>query len=98
MSSSILRTNGDSRMSCKAQTWIPAARAGSRTALGELLESCRHYLLSVGNDELDRRLHAKVGASDVVQETFLDAQRDFEQFRGGNPKRVAGLAAKDPAE
>lgn len=83
MSSSILRASCDSRMSREARIWIPAARAGSKAALGDLLESCRQYLLSVGNDALDRRLHPKLGASDVVQETFLDAQRDFEQFRGG---------------
>lgn len=83
MTSSILRSNHDSRLMRDAQAWIPAARAGCKTALGELLESCRQYLLSVGNESLDIRLHAKLGASDVVQETFLDAQRDFEQFRGG---------------
>jgi len=33
--------------------------------------------------ELDPRLRAKAGASDLVQQTFLEAQRDFGQFRGG---------------
>jgi RNA polymerase sigma-70 factor (ECF subfamily) len=61
---------------------IRAARAGCGTALGELLESCRHYLLAVGNEELDPGLAAKVGVSDLVQDTFLDAQRDFHGFQG----------------
>jgi RNA polymerase sigma-70 factor (ECF subfamily) len=83
MTSSILRSSDESRMSIEARTWIELARAGCQTALGDLLESCRHYLLSVGNHELDPHLLAKIGASDVVQETFLDAQRDFQNFRGG---------------
>jgi RNA polymerase sigma-70 factor (ECF subfamily) len=58
------------------------ARAGSNEALGEILEACRFYLLGVADRELDRGLLAKGGASDIVQETFLEAQRDFEGFRG----------------
>src|SRR5215831_501032 len=58
------------------------ARAGSRAALGEALESCRGYLLLVAQRELDPQLRAKGGASDLVQETFIDAHRDFAQFHG----------------
>jgi RNA polymerase sigma-70 factor, ECF subfamily len=94
MSSSIMQSTGDSRMSRQARSWIPAARGGCKTALGDLLESCRHYLLSVGNDALDPRLFAKIGASDVVQETFLDAQRDFEKFRGGTRNELLAWLRK----
>jgi RNA polymerase sigma-70 factor (ECF subfamily) len=62
--------------------WLPAARAGSREALGELLEACRRYLLRIAQQELDPELQAKGGASDLVQETFLEAQRDFPRFQG----------------
>jgi RNA polymerase sigma-70 factor (ECF subfamily) len=62
--------------------WLPEARAGSREALGRALEACRDYLLLVANRQLDPDLRAKGGASDLVQETFLEAQRDFSQFRG----------------
>jgi RNA polymerase sigma-70 factor (ECF subfamily) len=61
---------------------IRAAQAGSVQAMGELLESCRQYLLLVANQELRHDLQAKVGASDLVQETFLEAQRGFELFKG----------------
>src|SRR5438105_1940581 len=63
---------------------LDAARSGSREALGQLLESCRGYLLMVAKGELDRDLQAKEGASDLVQETFLEAQRDFVQFQGAS--------------
>ena len=52
------------------------------SALGELLELCRPYLLKVANEELAPDLYAKGGGSDLVQETFLEAQRDFGQFQG----------------
>jgi RNA polymerase sigma-70 factor (ECF subfamily) len=61
---------------------LAAARAGSTEALGRALETCRRYLLLVAERQLDPRLRAKGGASDLVQETFLEAQRDFGGFRG----------------
>ncbi len=62
--------------------YLPAARSGSREALGQALEAYRAYLLLIANRQLDPDLRAKGGASDLVQETFLEAQRDFAQFRG----------------
>jgi RNA polymerase sigma-70 factor (ECF subfamily) len=61
---------------------LAAARAGEATALSDLLETCRAYLLTVARQELPPRLQGKGGASDLVQETFLEAQRDFAQFKG----------------
>lgn len=58
------------------------ARAGSKEALGQMLETCRRYLLSIAQGELAPDLQAKGSASDLVQETFLEAQRDFTQFSG----------------
>jgi RNA polymerase sigma-70 factor (ECF subfamily) len=61
---------------------IRRARAGSPEALGQLLEGCRAYLQHVAHREVDPRLRAKGDASDLVQETFLEAQRDFAAFTG----------------
>jgi RNA polymerase sigma-70 factor (ECF subfamily) len=58
------------------------ARAGSNTAVGEVLEACRGYLLLVAQRELDPHLRTKGGASDLVQQTMLDAVRDFGRFQG----------------
>jgi DNA-directed RNA polymerase specialized sigma24 family protein len=62
--------------------WLAAARAGSREALGQVLQTCQNYLLLVANQQLDAGPQAKGGASDLVQDTFLAAQRDFTQFHG----------------
>src|SRR5262245_48250334 len=63
---------------------LAAARSGSREALGLLLDTCRRYLLLVADRELAQELKAKGGASDLVQETFLEAQRDFAGFQGSS--------------
>jgi RNA polymerase sigma-70 factor (ECF subfamily) len=67
---------------------LAAARGGSPEALGEALEACRAYLLHVAQRELAPQLQAKGGASDLVQETFLDAQRDFGRFHGDSEEEL----------
>jgi RNA polymerase sigma-70 factor (ECF subfamily) len=61
---------------------LSAARAGSREAMGQALQACRGYLLLVAQQELGPQLQAKGGASDLVQQTLVDAVRDFGQFHG----------------
>ena len=67
---------------------LTAARNGSADALGELLETCRQYLLLIANQELDADLKGKLGGSDLVQETMLEAQRDFRRFDGHSPEEL----------
>ena len=68
------------------QHWLRAARHGSNGSLGQLFEACRGYMLLVANCTIDSQLRQKVGASDLVQDTFLEAQRDFAQFRGATER------------
>jgi RNA polymerase sigma-70 factor (ECF subfamily) len=63
---------------------LAAARAGSREDLGQALQACRGYLMLLAERELDPDLRAKGGASDLVQETFLEAQKDFAHFQGNS--------------
>jgi RNA polymerase sigma-70 factor (ECF subfamily) len=70
------------------ERWLAAARTGSPAALGDALETCRTYLLLIANQELDPELRAKGSASDLVQETFLEAQRDFSRFEGQTPEEL----------
>jgi RNA polymerase sigma-70 factor (ECF subfamily) len=46
------------------------------------LEGCRQYLLIIANEVIGPELQAKLGASDLVQDTFLEAQRHWGVFRG----------------
>jgi RNA polymerase sigma-70 factor (ECF subfamily) len=77
--------SGDSAL-FELEAWIEAARHGDREALGRALLSVRDYLLLVANEGLDQALKGKGNASDLVQETFLLAQRGVRHFRG----RTAG--------
>ncbi len=47
-----------------------------------MLDNYRDYLLLIANDEIDPSLQGKVGASDVVQQTFVQAVSNFGSFRG----------------
>lgn len=65
------------------QSLIAAARNGCDRSADELLEACRGYMLSIANNDLDSILTRKLGASDIVQESLIEAQRDIGRF-GGN--------------
>jgi RNA polymerase sigma-70 factor, ECF subfamily len=67
---------------------IDDAHSGSAGALGKLFDECRVYLLLVANKKLERCLQAKVGASDLVQETFLQAQAIFDRFEGHSKQEL----------
>jgi RNA polymerase sigma-70 factor, ECF subfamily len=69
------------------------ARQGSNDALGRVLESCRRVLLRRARRQIPSNIHAKGAPSDVVQDTFLEAQRDFQQFAGSSRQQfVAWLS------
>jgi RNA polymerase sigma-70 factor (ECF subfamily) len=58
------------------------ARLGDEAALGRLLDLYRNYLRLVGRALIGQGLRVRFDASDLVQETFLKAHRDFGQFLG----------------
>jgi len=62
------------------------AQAGDAAALGLLLDRYRNYLGLLARLQIGRRLRGKVDASDLVQEAFLKAHRDFDMFRGTSEK------------
>ncbi len=74
----ITNSSQNGRLTALLHAW----QAGSEEALGELLISCERYLLLLANQQLEPKLQAKGGASDLVQETFLEAQRDLPGFQG----------------
>ncbi len=61
---------------------MKSARAGNEAALGRLLELYRNYLRLVTRSVIDGALQVRVDPSDVVQETFLKAHREFGRFLG----------------
>jgi RNA polymerase sigma-70 factor (ECF subfamily) len=61
---------------------LRAAHGGDREALGHVLGLFRRVLLHAAQRDLPADLRSKSGASDLIQETFLDAHRDFARFTG----------------
>ncbi len=61
---------------------LEAARAGNDNALGEICQRFREHLLLTADDGLGGELRAKLGASDVVQQSMLEVHNDFRRFAG----------------
>ena len=62
------------------QALLQKVRDGDAAALEQLFARHRPYLRGVIEARLDRKLSARVDASDVIQETQLDAARRIEKF------------------
>jgi RNA polymerase sigma-70 factor (ECF subfamily) len=65
-------------------TLLAASRAGDPQAVGHLLENYRPLLRVLADREIGMRLQAKVDASDLVQQTMLEAVRALPEFRGAS--------------
>jgi RNA polymerase sigma-70 factor (ECF subfamily) len=71
---------------------LQQAKSGSGESLGRLLQLYANYLKVVVLGQMEHNLRARVSPSDVVQETFFEAHRDFPRFRGGStPEFLAWL-------
>ena len=72
----------DSHAQSEIDQLFASARAGSTSCLGRLLTLYSNYLKLLIAAQLDDRLRVRMSPSDIVQETFFEAHRDFHQFRG----------------
>lgn len=70
------------RMGNRSQLLLDRAKNGSAADVGQLLSVYTQYLKSLANHQLDRRVRQRVSPSDLVQDTLLEAHRDFPNFRG----------------
>lgn len=68
--------------SAQPEQLLELAKDGDPYALAGLLGLYRNYLSILARVHIDVTLQAKADPSDLVQETCLQATRDFAQFRG----------------
>jgi RNA polymerase sigma-70 factor (ECF subfamily) len=61
---------------------LTRARDGDAAARDRLFALCRNYVGLVARAHVESWLQAKVDASDLVQQTLLEAHRDFRRFQG----------------
>src|SRR6516162_9215304 len=71
-----------------ADDLLQQARRGDREALGRLLEAHRMALHRLAEGQLGERIEVRVAASDIVQQTFLEAHRSFQQFAGQDAREL----------
>ncbi len=72
-----------------ANALLEQAQRGDREALGQLLEAQRSALHRLAQRQLEGRIAVRVDASDVIQQTFLEAHRSFPQFAGQDVRQLA---------
>ena len=75
--------------STNPETLLARAAAEGGECLGALLGLYRNYLRMLAQMEIGQQLQAKVDASDLVQETMLEAHKSFSAFRGGSEGELA---------
>jgi len=80
----------DSSSSSDPLRLLHGARQAPENRLGRLLELYRNYLRLLAESQLDRKLRTRLSPSDLVQETMLEAHRDFAQFRGVSESEFLG--------
>jgi len=65
--------------------WLARARRGDGAAREQLFAACRSYVATVARCHLQRGLVRRVDASDIVQQSLLEAHRGFHRFAGESP-------------
>jgi RNA polymerase sigma-70 factor (ECF subfamily) len=70
--------------SVQFSTLIEGVRQGDAECRDRLFALCRSYLGLVARSQIETWLRRKVDASDLVQETMLEACRDLERFQGNS--------------
>jgi RNA polymerase sigma-70 factor (ECF subfamily) len=74
------------------ESLLARARAGDDAARDQLLELYRNYLRFMARALISQPLQARLDASDLVQETYLKADRALAGFLGSSePELVAWL-------
>ncbi len=69
---------------------ICGARDGDDQCRERLFELCRSYLGFAARAQVESWLRVKVDASDLVQQTMLEAHRDFAKFEGRTEQEWLG--------
>ncbi len=66
------------------------AKAGDASSLGMLLNHYTNYMKVLTYARLDSRIRGRLSSSDVVQESLLEAHRDFRTFAGDSVPEFTG--------
>lgn len=70
--------------------WLELAQRGDAVARDQLFGACRSFVTVAARVHLQRRLQSKVDASDLAQQSLLEAHRGFDRFAGQSPQEWFG--------
>jgi RNA polymerase sigma-70 factor (ECF subfamily) len=73
---------------------IRRAQQGDAEARERLFALCRSYLGFAARAQLESWLKVKVDASDLVQQTMLEAHCDFDRFQGDSERQLLAWLRK----
>src|SRR6056297_2152140 len=73
---------------------LSKAREGDDSARDELFEKCRAYVGFMARSQMETWMNAKIDASDLIQQTMMDAHTGFDQFRGQSEGEWIGWLKK----
>ncbi len=80
--------------SSEVDVLLRQARAGDESARVRLLESYRDHLAATAQSLLNPSLRSRVSSSDLVQDTLMEAHRDFGHFAGAGERELAAWLHK----
>ena len=69
---------------------LQKAREGNRDARGQLMAQLQNYLAFVAHHQMDETLQAKMGPSDVVQQSMIQAVENLDKFQGNTVEEFRG--------
>jgi RNA polymerase sigma-70 factor (ECF subfamily) len=75
-------------------TLLAKARGGDCAALGQVWQHLRNYLLTVAGQGIRGNLRSKLDASDIVQQSLLEAQQSFGSFSGDSEEEMRAWLVK----
>jgi RNA polymerase sigma-70 factor, ECF subfamily len=82
------------RASQTPEDLLVRARAGDREAFGELLGHYHNYIRLLAQNLIGTTLRLRLDPSDLVQEAFLEAHRDFPRFTGSTERELLAWLRK----
>lgn len=71
-------------------TLLTRARDGDDAAREELFSKCRAYVAFMARSQMETWMNAKIDASDLIQQTMMDAHKGFQNFRGQSEAEWVG--------
>jgi RNA polymerase sigma-70 factor (subfamily 1) len=90
MNFALTRHSSNASANSEWQTLLQEARDGDDDALGQLVSRVYQYLIHIVRGEQNVCFQSKFGASDIVQQSMIEAHQSFQQFKGGTEVELRG--------